>query len=381
MSNRMLQLARSATPPGTPTLVVNDWPNDGSRPDPAPQLPPGLQLITLSRGGGNQIRRWVHRQGRALRVLAALRRAGIRRGDLHGVYLPVGLWNLTTWAVLRSTLQCPLTVDVVERHDSAQFRHGRLTPYFIRHRWHSFLAARLADRIIAISTALERHYARRGKPVLVVPPQVDCADYGPPAPPPIRDGLRLLYAGTAGAKDPLGVILAGIRRLSPPDRQRVHLTIAGMTRAQATSLSDLEGGAVAEFGDQITFLGRVPRYRILAELGAAHFSVLVRPRGGYAEAGFPSKVPESLAAGCPVILNHTSDLARYITDGREGIVLSGPGPDDVRNGIERALALDDEQWRWMSRRSREGAWKFDYQFRATEVSNFVTGREAVIADR
>lgn len=46
ISNRLLQLARSATPPGTPTLVVNDWPADGTRLPADPSLPPGVRLIS-----------------------------------------------------------------------------------------------------------------------------------------------------------------------------------------------------------------------------------------------------------------------------------------------------------------------------------------------
>jgi glycosyltransferase involved in cell wall biosynthesis len=276
--------------------------------------------------------------------------------------------------VLRLTMRCPLTVDVLERHEPGQFRHGRLTPYFIRHRWHSLLAGRLADGVIAISTTLRRRLARTNRPILVVPPQVDCADYRPPAPPPLKDGLRLLYAGTAGPKDRLAALLDGIRRLPEPDRRRVRLTVAGMTREQAATMSDLDDRVVADLADQIVFLGRVSRERVLAELRTAHYSVLVRPTGGYADAGFPSKVPESLAAGCPVLLNHTSDLATYIDDGREGIVLAGPGADDVRDGLRLALSLDDAQWWQMSRRARERASAFDYRAWVPAVSAFVAGR-------
>ncbi|WP_433131777.1 glycosyltransferase [Micromonospora sp. CA-240977] len=375
MSNRLLQLARSATPPGGLTLVVNDWPDDGSRPPPAADLPPDVRLITLPRHpiGGGALGRWLLRYFRPIRVLAALRRAGVRPGGLAGVYLPLGLWTLTTWVVLRVAVRCPVTVDVLERHDRAQFPRGWLTPYFIRHRWASFLAGRLADQIIAISEVLERHFVSRRRPTLVVPPQVDCADYADPAPPSLDDGLRLLYAGTAGAKDQLAVVLEGIRLLPPEDRSRVHLVIAGISQEQAGSLSDLGEAGPADLDDQVSYLGRVPRDRVLAELRRAHFSVLVRPPVGYAQAGFPSKVPESLAAGCPVLLNHSSDLRRYIVDGREGIVLDGCGADDVRRGLERALRLDDAGWWTMSHAARERAYCFDYRGWRSAVSDFVTG--------
>ncbi|MEV6371704.1 glycosyltransferase [Micromonospora musae] len=372
MSNRLLHLARSATPPGATVVVVNDWPADGTRPPVDPPLPAEVQLLTLLPSRGGKLARWWHRQRRPLRVLAALRRAGVRRADLSAVFMPLGLWNLTTWAVLRLAVRRPITVDVLERHDPEQFALGRLTPYFIRHRWGTFLAARLADRIIAISSALHDDFARR-RPTLMVPPQVDRAAYAPPAPPPLAPGLHLLYAGTAGAKDMLAVLMQGIRQLPAAERDRIRLTIAGMTREQAVSLSDLNVGDLDDLAEQVTFLGRVPRADVLAELARSHFSVLVRPVVGYSRAGFPSKVPESLAAGCPVLLNHTSDLDRYIVDGREGLVLTGPTPDDVSGGLLRALALNDDEWQRMSQAARSRADEFDYRSWAATVSAFVAG--------
>ncbi|MFC8620174.1 glycosyltransferase [Micromonospora purpureochromogenes] len=371
MSNRLLQLARSATPPGAPALVVNDWPDDGSRPDPAASLPSAVRLITLTGSARHRLTRWVRRQARPVRVLLALRRAGVDRRDLAAVYLPMNLFNLTTWAVLRAFLRRPVTVDVLERHDAAQFVRGRLTPYFIRHRWSSFLTGQLADRVIAISETLGNHFAGRGRPVLVVPPQVDCAQYTSPEPPQLAGGLRLLYAGSPGPKDLLAVILDGIRQLPEPERLRVHLVIAGVSRDQAAALPQVSTADLEAMADQVTFLGRIPRDRVLTELRQAHFSVLVRPEAGYSRAGFPSKVPESLAAGCPVLLNHTSDLARYIHDGREGIVLAGSTAEAVRYGLQRALALDDAQWRRMSQAARARALDFDYRSWASVVSSFV----------
>ncbi|MFI1196768.1 glycosyltransferase [Micromonospora sp. NPDC020750] len=374
MSNRLLQLARSATPPGTPTLVVNDWPADGTRPPADPSLPPGVRLISLGGGTHGPLARWLRRRARPLRVLTELRRAGVRPRDLTGVYLPVNLWDLTTWAVLRAATRCPVTVDVLERHDPEQFPRGRLTPYFLRHRWGLFLVGRLADRVIAVSETIAGHFVRRGLPTLVVPPQVDLAEHtAPVSPPPITEGVRLLYAGSAGPKDLLSVVLAGMRGLSRAERDRVHLVIAGFDRDRAASLSDLDEGLLTELADRVTFLGRVPRDRVLAELRRSHFSLLVRPLAGYAQAGFPSKVPESLAAGCPVLLNSTSDLGRYVVDGREGLVLAGPTADDVRGGLVRALALDDAAWRAMSRAARERAGSFDYRLWAPVVSAFVAG--------
>ncbi|MGK5739555.1 glycosyltransferase [Micromonospora sp. URMC 103] len=369
-SNRLLQLARSAAPADTRTLVVNDWPPDGSVPgDPVVD---GIDLITLRTRGRNHLTRALARLARPARVLRAMRRAGLRRGDISVVCLPMAMMTLQTWLLFRLVLRCPVVVDASERHDSRQFRRGWLTPYFVRHRWSTFLATRLVGRATAVSTRLADHFVSRGLSVVVVPPQVDCKEFGESKAPPISDGLRLLYAGTPGRKDMLDVVLRGLAQLPAAQQERVSVTIAGITRDDATALSDLDVSVLDRIAARVTFLGRVPRERVHALLGESHFSVLVRPTGGYAAYGFPSKVPESLAAGCPVLLNHTSDLARYVRDGVEGIVLDGYRAEDVRRGIERALRLGDDDWWRMSAAGRARAREsFDHRAWRSVVSEFL----------
>ncbi|QOC92743.1 glycosyltransferase [Micromonospora craniellae] len=370
-SNRLRQLARSAAPEGERTLVVNDWPCELPFPGDVGDLA-GIDLVTLRIRGGNRLTRMSARLTRPVRVLRALRRLGVDRDEIGVVLLPMAMMTLGNWAVLRLALRAPVVVDASERHDRHQFARGWLTPYFVRHRWSTFLATRLVHRATAVTGALADHLTGYGLDVLVVPPQVDCDEFRPPRTPSLADGLRLLYAGTPGRKDMLDVIVRGISRLAPADQRRVSLTIAGVTREQAATRSDLDPALLDAVRAEVTFLGRVPRDSVLALLGGAHFSVLVRPTGGYAAHGFPSKVPESLAAGCPVLLNHTSDLAAYVHDGAEGLVLDGNGPDDVRRGIERALRLRDEEWVAMSRaalsRARES---FDHRAWQARVTAFL----------
>ncbi|MDG4765785.1 glycosyltransferase [Solwaraspora sp. WMMD406] len=374
-SNRLLQLARSAAPEGTRTLVVNDWPCEVPIPSSTCEVA-GVDLITLRVRGANRLTRMAARLARPVRVLRAVHRRDLGRGDVSVVLLPMAMMTLGNWAALRLALRCPVVVDASERHDRRQFRRGWLEPYFVRHRWSTFLATRLVGRATTVSTTLAAYLQGHGMDVLVVPPQVDCDEFAPPRPPPLDAGLRLLYAGTPARKDMLDVILRGISRLAPDDQRRVSLTIAGVTRDDAAARSDLDPAVLDAVSAEVVFLGRVPRDTVLALLSTSHFSLLVRPTGGYAANGFPSKVPESLAAGCPVMLNHTSDLADYVRDDVEGLVLDGNGSDDVRRAIERALRLRDDRWAAMSRAARTRARdSFDHRAWRSRVSAFVGRRQ------
>ena len=80
------------------------------------------------------------------------------------------------------------------------------------------------------------------------------------------------------------------------------------------------------------------------------------------EAGFPTKFVESLACGVPVIANLTSDLARFLRDGQEGLVCSGYSAADFSEVLERASKLRSSElteMRQAARRTAESA--FDYR--------------------
>jgi glycosyltransferase involved in cell wall biosynthesis len=371
-SSRLLQLARSATPEGVRSVVVNDL-LDGSFQVPQEDETEGIQLLTLRLKGSNRLTRLCARLTRPARVLRALSRRGIGRHEISVIMLPMAMMTLGTWAVLRLALGRPVVVHADERHDSQQFSRGWLTPYFVRHRWSLFLATHLVDRAIVVSTNMAAYLRSHGLEVLVVPPQIDCGEFGASRPPSMSDGLRLLYAGTPARKDMLDVILRGISLLTPDEQKRVRLVIAGVTLEEAAATTDLDPAVLDDITADVQFLGRVPRRVVLDLLSRSHFSMLVRPTGGYASYGFPSKVPDSLAAGCPVMLNHTSDLATYVHDGVEALVLQGSTAEDVCRGIVRALLLGDERWSAMSVAAQlRASSSFDYRLWRASVKSFTS---------
>lgn len=372
-ASRQWQLARSAAGVGGALIYIQDHPE--TRCGSSRRTIDGAQLITLGSHGGGRLRRLMARQTRAFRAVRALHDDGLGRGDISTVILPMNLMTIGSWAVYRLLLGCQVVVDVTERHDPHQFRRGRLAPYFVRHRWATLLTTLLVHRVITASSSLAAIMHRSGLDAMTVPAPLDCREFGSHRRPPLAQGLRLIYAGTPGRKDLLNVVVAGIGLLPPDEQRRVHLTIAGISGADAAH-SDLNPSTLAGIAADIRFLGRVPRRTVLALLSGSHFSVLVRPCGGYATHGFPSKVPESLAAGCPVLLNHTSDLPRYVHDGMEGLILDGNDEIAVARGIARALRMSDDQWVAMSRAARIRAWQsFDYRSWREPVTAFLQPRD------
>ena len=99
----------------------------------------------------------------------------------------------------------------------------------------------------------------------------------------------------------------------------------------------------------MVFHGRVPQSMVPKCLAQMDFSVLLRPNARYAEAGFPTKLVESLSAGVPILANPTSDITQYVRDGREGVLLADHSPKAFAAGVERALAMPRDHWTDMGR--------------------------------
>jgi glycosyltransferase involved in cell wall biosynthesis len=99
---------------------------------------------------------------------------------------------------------------------------------------------------------------------------------------------------------------------------------------------------------------------------------LLRPDARYAHAGFPTKVVESFAVGTPVLANLTSDLGRYLVDGRNGLVCDADSADAVVGTLVRALRLSPGQLgalRTEARRTAERS--FDYRAHVGSVAAFL----------
>jgi len=268
---------------------------------------------------------------------------------------------MLTWLQNRHGVR--VTADVVERHDPEQFERGRMAPYFVRHRWTTIVAARFADQMIVISSHLANRYHRISPEPLVVPPLVDLDEY-PEHVSGLGEVIELLYVGNPQGKDQLGVVMDAIRSMPPEKRERLRFTIAGADEDALKRNPDVGPERVRAMGPGLIALGYVDRQRVLHLLSTSDFSIVIRPDAGYANAGFPSKVSESLAAGCPLICNVTSDLGEYLSDGRNALLCSSTdgssaaSQESIADVLSRALGLSPLARHQMSREARVSAESF-----------------------
>lgn len=362
-ANRMLGLARTFAEAGMSALVVNDDPRLTAVGERRPGTANGVPYMNLGAPTGSRRQRWARRRSFGAR-LAAVIAATVDVDDVQVVCVPSYFYTPRTRRFLRRAAPAAtLIVDVVERHDAGQFPRGRLEPYFIRHRLTSWYAERTADRVIVISRALAAGPFRSRSP-FVLPPTVEVADFRDAAEATRPEGpTTVTYVGSPGSKDDLSALVAAVGQLSATERAALRIVVGGVDREAMAQLPGLSTASLLEIDDVLEVVGKLDRSGVAHLLARSHYTILIRdPDAGFARFGFPTKVPESMAAGCPPIANLTSDLGDYITDGRDSLICPGPTASQIAATLRRAL--QDVAAGEHPRRSLEAARTADERFTA-----------------
>lgn len=155
------------------------------------------------------------------------------------------------------------------------------------------------------------------------------------------DAVRLVYSGSPGLgmhKDRLPLIVQALAQLDPSG-QRFRFAIVGMTAQDYLRSMPQHAELLARHADSIVFLGRMPHRDAVGVLKAADFSIFVREPNRVSEVGFPTKYAEAAACGIPVLTNRTSDIADYLVDGENGILLADCSLTTIEQGLGRAMDM------------------------------------------
>ena len=208
-------------------------------------------------------------------------------------------------------------------------------PHPLRHE--SFL--RVADGITHIVDRLKEHIPS-GIPAQLLPPPVDFALYKPAAPDPalrLELGLR--------PEEKVIVFTGSNTFANEPELRELYLAVALLnqrgtpTRLIRTGFNSPTFLASLAFNYQafVLDLGFVEKSLLPRLLALA--DVLVQPghAGPFNDYRLPSKLPEFLASGKPVVLPPTN-LALLMQDGRDAVFLKTGAPEEIADLCQRLFA-------------------------------------------
>jgi glycosyltransferase involved in cell wall biosynthesis len=232
---------------------------------------------------------------------------------------PIALLRLNHFARDR---KLPFIVDVTEWLNPADLPGGKFSPLGVLHEVTMRTLAWRRGRYLAISKTMAAQLGKRGLAPLVVPPIFDIAC--PAFHTRSTDRIHLVTTGTdlrARGKDIVGLsLIANALAEVDPCGEKFHLDVVGACNRQTKEFLDERLSSSA-----ITLHGRLSWKETLGVVHNAAFSVVLRdPLDRRSNFGFPSKVPESLLVGTPILGNAFSDLSEHLEDGVNAVLVANP---------------------------------------------------------
>lgn len=99
---------------------------------------------------------------------------------------------------------------------------------------------------------------------------------------------------------------------------------------------------------------------------------MIRPNRESSNAGFPTKLAESMAVGTPVFANKTGDIGVYVEDNINGLIADSDSEQDILKTLRRALKMSTDELEMMRMSARKVAIEsFDYRGYESKLNQFV----------
>lgn len=267
----------------------------------------------------------------------------------------------------------PIILESCEKYDASNWRFKKLDyRYFQFHRcWNRFYSQ--VDGVIAISRFLENYYKKHNLIILRVPTILDikntdsrlvCAD---------KSKLTFCFAGTlGGGKDRLAEFILAMHEVGNSEKRIPVLNVYGPSKEEvAIQLRDKKE-VLDSLGDRVNFFGRISQEKVPEVIRSSDFSLVLRPIRESSNAGFPTKLAESMAVGTPVIANLTGDIGLYLEDGYNGVICKTESLADVSCALRRILNLSNKELESMRSAARKKALEsFDFRAYAEKLDDFI----------
>lgn len=290
--------------------------------------------------------------------------------NISYVYFTYRNYNLLQLLSVKYLLKKKIIIDVMEWHSVSQYKFGYLNLNYWLHNNKIRNIVPLGRNIIAISHYLKEFYEDKNKNTIVIPPQIDLGEK-------INinsksNNIKLIYAGTIGKKDYMDRVLEGLILLNKEELKNLKFTLIGQSQDELKSIFPKWDKYLEYLGDSLEVVNRLPKEELDKRLKESHYLVLMRPITRYSKAGFPSKVPEALSLGLPVVLNLTSDLDLYINDGVNGHLVKGFNATSFRDTIRKILEINNLKYEELSRNALKTAEKsFYYKNYIEQLTKFL----------
>ena len=192
------------------------------------------------------------------------------------------------------------------------------------------------DGLIVISEYLEKYYT--GQKMVRIPPLVDKKEEKWNMQKiRLQEGIiHLIYAGwPSKTKERLDLLVSAVADISK--KYPVQLDVYGVSEKQYKTIYGLDTDSCIP--STVFFHGRVSHLETLRAVKNADYSLIIRESNRKNNAGFPSKLVESISCGTPVLTTPISNVRDYVGEGKNGYIIS---ISTLEQDLEQAICRRQE---------------------------------------
>lgn len=288
--------------------------------------------------------------------------------DLSGVAAII-VYQGTSIFLLRLLYFCRLRkinliIDCTEWHDSKDLVGGRWGIVNFDNEIRMKFVNTLIGNLIVISKYLENYYKKKNCNVILLPPLLDVSDNDRAYTPQIEQNktgtIKLAFVGSP-LRERWDVILRGMQILKETGFN-ISLEIFGSSKESFRSVLGSSNSLLDRLGETVIVHGRLPKNEYINALASVDFAILIRSTARWSMSCFPSKVPELLSLGIPILLYSTSDLNEYLEDGKNAVFLTEISTDNFVETVIKTCNMPRHMLEDMKTYARKTAIEFfDYR--------------------
>lgn len=265
----------------------------------------------------------------------------------------------------------PLILEQCEWYDVSSYKLGKIDYRYLRFTNNIKHNYGKANGIIVISKFLEKHFSIQNKNVIRIPSITDVMDKKCNVNNK-HEKIRIVFAGSVSkSKELLKPILEALIS-SKEFLSKIQFNIYGINEHQLLLNIDNDKELLNKVRNSITINGFIPQTQIEDKLKESDYSIFIRQKRRSSNAGFPTKLCESMSIGTPVITNDTGDIITYIRDGINGFICKDNTKESIIEVFDRILRLNNDEYAQIRDNARKTAEEhFDYRNYKKQILSFI----------
>lgn len=180
------------------------------------------------------------------------------------------------------------------------------------------------------------------------------------------------YCGTImRSKDGVDILISGFARIAEKF-PLLNLVLIGDFHDHIEEISIIDLVNQLNILDRVIFTGKISKNEMPAYLANAKILALTRPDNLQAETGFPTKLPEYLATGKPVVVTRVGDIPKYLQDGENAFIVEPNNTDGVAKAFYKILSNYSNAMSIAARGQMLAKTVFSPRYQARRVIDFIS---------